>query len=121
MRLTRSDHHDLEPTVRVRVPRPGDHRQMEKLLPWFTPFLVYRFDGEDWVRWHVPVAVADDIGITGGCACCGTGALEADGGFHVDTALGETDWFLRANGYELPAYGVADRNADIPQKEGKEQ
>ena len=119
MRLTRSDHHDLEPTVRVRSPHPDDHRQMEKLLPWFTPLLVYRLDGEDWVRWHVPHTVAEDIGVSSGCVCCGTGALEAEGGFHVDTAWSETDWWLTTNGYELPT-GVANRNTGTPQKEGKE-
>lgn len=118
MRLTRSDHHDLKPTVRVRPPRTGDHRQMKHLLPWFTPLLVYRMDGEDWVRWHVPYPVAEDIGITGGCDCCGSDALAVEGGFHVDTAWSETDWFLIENGYELPAYGVADRNTEPPQKEG---
>lgn len=121
MRLKRADPHDLKPTVRVRVPRPGEHRHMQKLLPWFTPLLVYRLDGEDWVRWQVPQAVAEDIGISSGCICCGTGALMVDGGFHVDTAWSETDWWLTENGYELPTYGVADCNTDTPQKEGKKK
>ena len=60
MRLTRSDHHDLEPTVRLRPPRSSDNRQFIKLLPWFTPIIVYRLDDEDWVRWHVPQSVAED-------------------------------------------------------------
>ena len=118
MRLTRSDHHDLEPTVRLRPPRSSDNRQFIKLLPWFTPILVYRLDDEDWVRWHVPQSVAEDIGITGGCVCCETGALEAEDGFEVDTSWSDTYWWLTDNGYELPAYGVANRNADTPQKEG---
>lgn len=121
MRLTRSDHRDLAPTVRLRPPRPGEHRQMKKLLPWFTPILVYRIDDEDWVRWHIPYSIAEDIGISGGCACCGDGAAEADNGYHVDTAWSETGWWLTENGYELPAYGVADRNTETPQEEGKEQ
>lgn len=119
MRLTRADHNDLEPTVLVRAPHPDDHRQMEKMLPWFTPLLVYRLDGEDWVRWQVPLAVAEDIGISSGCICCGTGALAVDGGFHVDTAWSETDWWLTKNGYELPIYGVAECNTNTPQEEGK--
>lgn len=119
MRLKRSDHHDVEATVRVRAPHHDDHRSMEQLLPWFTPILVYRLDGEDWVRWHVPIAVAEDIGIASGCNCCGTDALQVDDGFHVDTAWSETDWWLIRNGYELPAYGVAKRNTNTPQEEGK--
>ena len=118
MRLIRADHQDLEPTVLLRSPRSDDHEQMEKLLPWFTPILVYRLDGEDWVRWQVPQAVAEDIGISSGCICCGTGALVVDNGVHVDTAWSETDWWLTRNGYELPDFGVADRNT-TPQEEGK--
>jgi len=121
MRLTRSDHQDLAPTVRVRAPHPDNHRQMEKLLPWFTPLVVYRLDGQDWVRWHVPHTVAEDIGISSGCSCCGTDALATDDGFHVDTAWSETDWWLTENGYELPPYGVADCNTNTPQEEGKKK
>jgi hypothetical protein len=119
MRLKRSDHHDLETTVRVRAPHPEVLRHMEKLLPWFTPLLVYRLDDEDWIRWHVPPSVAEDIGVSDGCSCCGTGALKTDDGFHVDTAWSETGWWLTENGYELPAYGVANCNTDTPQEEGK--
>lgn len=118
MRLVRADHHDLKPTVLLRPRRPDDHTQFEALLPWFTPVLVYWKDGEDWVRWHVPPVVAEDIGLDGGCGCCGSGAVEADDGFHVDTAVSETDWFLKANNYVLPPYGVANRNA-APTKEGE--
>lgn len=121
MRLKRSDHHDVKATIRIRPPRPGDHRHMEQLLPWFTPLLVYRLDGEDWVRWHVPDTVAEDIGISNGCLCCDRGALRVDGGFHVDTAWSETDWWLIRNGYELPAYGVANCSTNTPQEEGKEK
>jgi hypothetical protein len=118
MRLKRADHHDLEPTVRLRPRRPDDHEQFKALLPWLTPILVYRLDGEDWVRWHVPRIVGEDIGLGGGCVCCGSETVETDGGFHVDTAWSETDWWLTDNGYELPAYGVAYRNT-APQKEGE--
>ena len=118
MRLTRSDHHDLKPTVRLRPRHPDEHEQFEVILPWFTPLLVYRMDGEEWVRWHVPFSVAEDIGITGGCVCCGSGALETDGGFHVDTTWSETDWWLTANGYALPT--VANRNS-APRKDGEEE
>ena len=119
MRLTRSDHHDLEPTVLLRPRRPDDHEQFEKLLPWFTPILVYRMDDEEWVRWHVPHAVAEDIGIDDSCACWCSGAVKAEGGFQVDTAWSETDWWLTRNGYELPAYGVADSNTITPRNEGE--
>ena len=120
MRLRREDHHNLSETVRLRPRRPDDHEQFEALLPWFTPVLVYRMNGEEWVRWHVPQSVAENIGISGGCACCGEGAAESDGGYHVDTAWSETDWWLTRNNYELPPYGVANRNTD-PTKEGEEK
>lgn len=121
MRLKRSDHHDLEPTVLLRPFRSNGHEQFEKLLPWFTPILVYRMDDEDWVRWHVPHTVAEDVGIAGGCACCGSGAVEVENGFHVDTSWPDVDWWLLRNGYELPPYGVADRNIVTPQEEGKKK
>jgi len=121
MRLKREDHQNLEPTVRLRPRRPDDHAQFETLLPWFIPILVYRKDDEDWVRWWVPQLVGEDIGISGGCVCCGEKAARPDGnepGFHVDTAWSETDWWLTENNYELPPYGVADRNI-APTEEGE--
>lgn len=114
--LPREDFADLVQTVFLRPRNPDDHREFERLLPWFTPLFVYAMDGDDYVRWHVPTAIGEKMGLDrSGCACCGEKTvIETDTGYHVDTAVVETDWWLTTNGYALP--GVAVRNTTTPQE-----
>lgn len=114
--LPRESFGDLVQTVFLRPRNPGDHREFERLLPWLTPLFVYAMEGDDYVRWHVPPAIGEQMGLTSsGCACCGEKTvIETDKGFHVDTVWSETGWWLTANGYALP--GVAVRNTTTPQE-----
>lgn len=94
----------LPETAFLRPVDPDNHADFERLLPWCTPLMVYTMDGEDWVRWSMPKAVARRTGFAEGCACCGEQtAVDGDvDDYHVDTAWNETSWWLEANGYTRP-------------------
>lgn len=103
--LQRKDFSELPATMFLRPRRTEDHREFETILPWATPQLVYMMNGQDWIRWAMPKAKADEFGLSsGGCVCCGEDAvaISDDGCYQFDTALLETDWWLVANGYAAP-------------------
>lgn len=108
--LPRKQESEVEKTVMLRPRNPSDHRQFEEILPWFTPLFVWQDGDIDWVRWSVPQPLAEKMGITSGCACCGK-ETQVDGGhgdYLVDTAWHETSFWLELNGYALPPVEVAD-------------
>lgn len=122
--LPRKSEDELEPTMFLRPRNPADHRQFEEVLPWFTPLFVWRGGVTDWVRWSVPKEKAQQMGIAGGCACCGKDErVEGDmSDYHVDTAWHETSWWLEKNGYSHPGPPVlSDGSVDHPKptKEGE--
>lgn len=107
--LTRKQGSEIPNTFFIRPRDPDDHDQFEEILPWMTPLFVYEMDGIDWVRWAVPPHLAAKMGLdTVGCSCCGGKAETGDGtgGYVVDTAWHETDWFLEANGWARPCSEV---------------
>lgn len=82
----------------IRPRRPDDHEQFEWLLPQCQPLFVYAdARGRDWVRWAVPSPIAQRLGWSSGCSCCGhtEEASEApQNAFLADMAYDEIDWFM---------------------------
>jgi hypothetical protein len=50
----------------------------------------------DYLRWAVPLSVAEDLGwAQGGCACCGTSdVVKTEHTVHIDTAWHEVHWWF---------------------------
>ena len=95
--LPRRDVLDVPETMFIRPRRPQDHADFEYILPRMQPLFVYEDGGENWVRWAIPLALAQEIGWADmRCACCGSDAGPAGdtASFHVDTAFDEVDWYL---------------------------
>ncbi len=81
----------------LRPQRPDDHDDFEWLLPQCEPLFVFADeDGRDWIRWEIPRAVADGMGWSEKCTCCGesTALAETTSGVHADTAYNEVNWYL---------------------------
>jgi hypothetical protein len=89
----------------IRPRDPDDHAQFEWLLPRMTPLFVYELklpednpNGGDYVRWSLPIQVAQEIGWDLGlpCACCGSvNPIRGEHAYAVDTKLSEIDWWFK--------------------------
>lgn len=101
--LPRRQESEVVKTMVLRPRNPDDHRDFQRVLPWFTPLFVWRGPTFDWIRWSVPTSFAARMGLVGACACCGedTTARGENGDYLIDTAWHEVSWFLEANDYTI--------------------
>jgi hypothetical protein len=90
--LPRVDGALIEHTLKVQ----GDRRSMADLLPRCEALFIYPDEeGCDWLRFSLPPGLMDDLA-TVECPCCGGKALRtASGGFLLDVAYDEVDWYFR--------------------------
>jgi len=94
------DYRDIPATMFIRPRRPEDHREFEFLLPQMAAVFVYADeDGDQWVRWEMPRALAREIGWGDmQCACCGdASAVGTEHAVQVDTAWAEVGWWFNAS------------------------
>lgn len=100
MELPRLPADALETVMFIRPRNPDNHTQFEWLLPQCTPLFVYADEnGRDWVRWSLPLEVAEKLGWDMRCDapnCCKTepGTHRPAHAYLVDTAWDEISWFL---------------------------
>lgn len=79
---------DLPQTLRIS----GDEGQLAEFLSHCRPLCVHYDDGEELVRWAVPLGLVKDLEKTK-CPCCGCTALPLqDGGIALDVPYADVPW-----------------------------